>query len=161
VALQPAQAIHQQGLVGTVMRLPFTALRSTLGLIGGALALSFGIAAFVGDRVLPQRVMRTVRGGQNGRSMSQLLDEQLRYLLRSPQTSSSILCLSSGLCCSAGAVAVITGTGPDLDPTAQARLFIQQFKVRARARGCGLCIFSCIAQHHRPASALAAQPQST
>jgi hypothetical protein len=39
----------------------------------------------------------------------------------------------------AGAVAVITGTAPDLDASDQARLFIQQFKVRAEggAVACG------------------------
>lgn len=48
--------------MGHALRLPFYVLRTSFGLFTTALAISFGIAAFMGDRVLPRPIMRAARG---------------------------------------------------------------------------------------------------
>jgi hypothetical protein len=49
-------------ILGAALRLPVLALRTSVGLVAASVTLGLGVAAFVGDRVLPAPIMRSVRG---------------------------------------------------------------------------------------------------
>jgi FAS-associated factor 2 len=57
-----AHAGPLRSLTLSVLRVPFTLARSGLGLAWSVASFSLGVAAFMGDRVLPAGLMRGVRG---------------------------------------------------------------------------------------------------
>lgn len=61
-AAQNARRGPFRGLVRSVLGLPFAVIKTGIGIISTVLHAGVTLAAFVGDRVLPGRVMHTARG---------------------------------------------------------------------------------------------------
>lgn len=50
------------GILGAVLRVPAFLIRTSLHVVSATITLGLGIAAYVGDRVLPAPIMRILRG---------------------------------------------------------------------------------------------------
>ncbi|GAX73327.1 hypothetical protein CEUSTIGMA_g781.t1 [Chlamydomonas eustigma] len=78
---------RSSGVLGAVLRVPVAVIRTSFGLAWATFRLSLTMAAFLGDSVLPPRVMRGIRGATANILSQSVTDmdptDQARWFIRS------------------------------------------------------------------------------